>query len=217
MNPRRRQPVSKQDPTPWLLQDHAGNVTHKGQLEGGINPDNYFLLVKNQGSFTALPLTAWYTFRPPQRRVAMSLEEAEAEMEKKHNSHFSGTGRLSQAIARNEGVLDLGLHPEVHAACICRPGFCFTQNMPCSTPSSCYKRDTGSMPVLTIDITLGLLTPHAASLLHTFKLWVCVKQQLASHTCTAWLCLTPTVLFNMFAGVNVTSQVKHCYRNICIY
>lgn len=34
----------------------------------------------------------------------MSLEEAEAEMEKKHNSHFGGTGRLSQAIARNEGV-----------------------------------------------------------------------------------------------------------------
>ena len=33
----------------------------------------------------------------------MSLEEAEAEMEKKHNSHFGGTGRLSQAIARNEG------------------------------------------------------------------------------------------------------------------
>ena len=81
-----------------------GNVTHKGHLEGGINPDNYFLLVKDQASFTAVPLAAWYNFRPPPRRTAMSLEEAEAEMEKKHNSHFGGTGRLSQAIARNEGV-----------------------------------------------------------------------------------------------------------------
>lgn len=79
-------------------------MTHKGHLEGGINPDNYFLLVKDQGGFTAVPLAAWYNFRPPPRRAAMSLEEAEAEMEKKHNSHFGGTGRLSQAIARNEGV-----------------------------------------------------------------------------------------------------------------
>ncbi|KAL3163425.1 hypothetical protein ABBQ32_009803 [Trebouxia sp. C0010 RCD-2024] len=110
VNPRRRQLASQRDATPWLLEDHAGNVTHKGHLEGGINPDNYFLLVKDQGGFTAVPLAAWYNFRPPPRRAAMSLEEAEAEMEKKHNSHFGGTGRLSQAIARNEakGALDAG-------------------------------------------------------------------------------------------------------------
>lgn len=100
--------MSQRDATPWLLEDHAGNVTHKGHLEGGINPDNYFLLVKDQGCFTAVPLAAWYNFRPPPRRTAMTLEEAEAEMEKKHNSHFSGTGRLSQAIARNEGILISG-------------------------------------------------------------------------------------------------------------
>ena len=35
----------------------------------------------------------------------MSLEEAEAEMEKKHTSHFSGAGRLTQAIAKAEGLL----------------------------------------------------------------------------------------------------------------
>lgn len=98
--------MSQRDATPWLLEDQAGNVTHKGHLEGGINPDNYFLLVKDQGCFTAVPLAAWYNFRPPPRRTAMSLEEAEAEMEKKHNSHFSGAGRLTQAIARNEGILD---------------------------------------------------------------------------------------------------------------
>ena len=80
----------------------------KGTLKAGINPDNYFLLVKDQGCFTAVPLAAWYNFRPPPRRTAMTLEEAEAEMEKKHNSHFSGTGRLSQAIARNEGILISG-------------------------------------------------------------------------------------------------------------
>lgn len=106
VNPRRRQPSSQRDTTPWLLEDRAGNLTHKGQLEGGINPDNYFLLVKQHGSFTAHPLAAWYNFKPPPRRVAMSLEEAEAEMEKKHNSHFSGTSRLGQAIARNEGMAD---------------------------------------------------------------------------------------------------------------
>ena len=104
VNPRRRQLPAQRDATPWLLEDHAGIVTHKGHLEGGINPDNYFLLVKEQGCFTAVPLAAWYNFRPPPRRTAMSLEEAEAEMEKKHNSHFSGTGRLTQAIARNEGM-----------------------------------------------------------------------------------------------------------------
>ena len=106
VNTTRRQPNSQQDTTPWLLEDRAGNLTHKGQLEGGINPDNYFLLVKQHGSFTAHPLAAWYNFKPPPRRVAMSLEEAEAEMEKKHNSHFSGTSRLGQAIARNEGMDD---------------------------------------------------------------------------------------------------------------
>lgn len=102
--PRRRQPVPQQDGTPWLLEDAAGNVTHKGHLEGGIDTSNYFLFVKEHGAFTALPLAAWYNFRPPPRRVAMSLEEAEAEMEKKHNSHFSGTSRLSKAIAANEGA-----------------------------------------------------------------------------------------------------------------
>lgn len=100
--PRRRQQVPQQDGTPWLLEDAASNVTHKGHLEGGIATSNYFLLVKEHGAFTALPLAAWYNFRPPPRRVAMSLEEAEAEMEKKHNSHFSGTSRLSKAIAANE-------------------------------------------------------------------------------------------------------------------
>ena len=102
--PRRRHSAPQQDATPWLLEDQAGNVTHKGQLEGGITASNYFLLVKEKEVFTALPLTAWYNFKPPPRRVAMSLEEAEAEMEKKHNSHFSGTGRLSRAIAANEGT-----------------------------------------------------------------------------------------------------------------
>lgn len=108
--PRRRHSAPQQDATPWLLEDQAGNVTHKGQLEGGITASNYFLLVKEKEVFTALPLTAWYNFKPPPRRVAMSLEEAEAEMEKKHNSHFSGTGRLSRAIAANEvkGALDAG-------------------------------------------------------------------------------------------------------------
>ena len=110
INPRRRHAVSQQDATPWLLEDRIGNLTHKGQLEGGINPENYFLLVKDNGRFTAVPLAAWYNFKPPPRRVAMSLEEAEAEMEKKHNSHFSGTGRLTQAIARNEGQLNVCCH-----------------------------------------------------------------------------------------------------------
>lgn len=45
------------------------------------------------------------TWHPCQcRRAAMSLEEAEAEMEKKHTSHFSGAGRLTQAIAKAEGL-----------------------------------------------------------------------------------------------------------------
>lgn len=40
----------------------------------------------------------------------MSLEEAEAEMEKKHTSHFSGAGRLTQAIAKAEGLLRAQQH-----------------------------------------------------------------------------------------------------------
>lgn len=48
------------------------------------------------------------------RRAAMSLEEAEAEMEKKHNSHFAGAGRLTQAIAKAEGTQPQALRT-VHA------------------------------------------------------------------------------------------------------
>ena len=44
----------------------------------------------------------------------MSLEEAEAEMEKKHNSHFAGAGRLTQAIAKAEGTQPQALRT-VHA------------------------------------------------------------------------------------------------------
>ncbi len=119
--PRRsRQPVPQQDGTPWLLDDAAGNVTHKGHLEGGIDTSNYFLLVKEHGAFTALPLAAWYNFRPPPRRVAMSLEEAEAEMEKKHNSHFSGTSRLSKAIAANAGASNRYNHTSYECILACR-------------------------------------------------------------------------------------------------
>lgn len=52
----------------------------------------------------------------------MSLEEAEAEMEKQHISHFSGAGRLTQAIAKAEGLLLCqatdcnALHALAHAA-----------------------------------------------------------------------------------------------------
>ena len=45
----------------------------------------------------------------------MSLEEAEAEMEKKHSSHFSGAGRLTQAIAKAEGLSSHLLHQTSHA------------------------------------------------------------------------------------------------------
>ena len=119
---RSRQPVSQQDGTPWLLEDAAGNVTHKGHLEGGIDTSNYFLLVKEHGAFTALPLAAWYNFRPPPRRVAMSLEEAEAEMEKKHNSRFSGTSRLSKAIAANEGARNQYNHISYQCILVCKQG-----------------------------------------------------------------------------------------------
>ena len=50
----------------------------------------------------------------------MTLEEAEAEMEKKHNSHFSGTGRLSKAIAASEGTTVLvffGCMPNAQRLC----------------------------------------------------------------------------------------------------
>ena len=102
---RRRQPSTpQQDATPWLLKNRAGNVVSKGQLEGGIAASNYFVLIKEGKEFVAVPLTAWYNFKAPPRQDAMSLEEAEEEMEKKHNSHFSGKSRLSQAIAASEGA-----------------------------------------------------------------------------------------------------------------
>ena len=101
---RRRQPTTpQQDATPWLLKNRAGSVVSRGQLEGGIAASNYFVLIKEGKDFVAVPLTAWYNFKAPPRQDAMSLEQAEEEMEKKHNSHFSGKSRLSQAIAASEG------------------------------------------------------------------------------------------------------------------
>ena len=101
---RRRQPTQQQDVSPWLLKNKADHVVSQGQLEGGIAASNYFVLIKEGNEFVAVPLTAWYNFKPPPREGAMSLEEAEIEMEKKHNSHFSGTSRLGQAIAANQGL-----------------------------------------------------------------------------------------------------------------
>ena len=95
--------MPQQDATPWLLKDKTGNVVSRGQLEGGIAASNYFVLVKEKDAFVAMPLAAWYNFRPPPRQSAMSLEEAEIEMEKRHNSHFNSQSRLSKAIAANEG------------------------------------------------------------------------------------------------------------------
>lgn len=71
--PSRRRNYVQPDAAPWLLEDRHGSVTQKGQLEGGIATSNYFVLVKNGGSFTVLPVTGWYTFKPPPRFASFNL------------------------------------------------------------------------------------------------------------------------------------------------
>ena len=65
--PSRRRNYVQPDAAPWLLEDRKGAITHKGQLEGGIATDNYFVLMKNSDGFTVLPVKSWYTFKPPPR------------------------------------------------------------------------------------------------------------------------------------------------------
>ncbi|AOA64816.1 Transcription initiation factor IIF subunit alpha [Komagataella phaffii CBS 7435] len=66
---------------PWVLEDYDGENTFVGNYEAG-NPDTYVLLVFDNDGFKMIPAEKVYKFTPRNKYATLTLEEAEAKMEK---------------------------------------------------------------------------------------------------------------------------------------
>lgn len=69
---------------PWVMEDWDGQNTWVGQYEAA-NADTYCLLVLKDDKFTMIPVDKVYKFTPRNKYATLTLEEAEARMEK-HNT-----------------------------------------------------------------------------------------------------------------------------------
>jgi len=104
-------PPALGDPsTPWALQPDGGpsssstRPSHISSAEGipGGGGAGYFVLVRDGTGFTAWPVAAWHTFRPPRAHAVPTLEEAEAAMERRARGlqALPGTSRLAALVGR---------------------------------------------------------------------------------------------------------------------
>lgn len=69
---------------PWVMEDFDGANTWVGAYEAA-NADTYCLLVMKDNKFTMIPADKVYKFTPRNKYATLTLEEAEARMEK-HNT-----------------------------------------------------------------------------------------------------------------------------------
>eukprot|EP00887_Chlorella_sp_A99_P004213 scaffold15.g4213.t1 len=95
-------------PGKLVLEEQPGQPAYAGQLEGGLRDAGagYFLLLRHKhhhNEFVAVPVDDWYNFRPANKRQALSLEDAEAEMKAQRERSSRASTKLAQAGNAKEG------------------------------------------------------------------------------------------------------------------
>ncbi|GBG84361.1 hypothetical protein CBR_g38333 [Chara braunii] len=63
---------------PWILEDSAKKHQYQGVPES--QHSSYFIFIRRDKDFIALPMASWYNFRPMQTYRMLTLEEAEQQM-----------------------------------------------------------------------------------------------------------------------------------------
>lgn len=68
---------------PWVMEDYDGKNVYVGNYEAGASEATHVLLVTDGTGFKMLPAEKVYRFNPRNKYATLTLEEAEAKMEKK--------------------------------------------------------------------------------------------------------------------------------------
>ena len=69
---------------PFILESEPGKQSHTSMLEGGQAANYYLLMQSPMGTdFLALPSSEWYNFKPAIKYNTLSLDEAQAVMERR--------------------------------------------------------------------------------------------------------------------------------------
>lgn len=98
---------------PWVIEDYDGKNVYVGSYEAGLSETTHVLFVFDKDGFKMVPAEKVYKFTPRNRYATLTLEEAEAKMEKnqaaprwlmKHmdeeggDSRFRSSGQFSQPV-----------------------------------------------------------------------------------------------------------------------
>lgn len=98
---------------PWVLEDYNGKNVYVGSYEAGLSEPTHVLFVFDKDGFKMVPAEKVYKFTPRNRYATLTLEEAEAKMEKslaaprwlmKHmdeetgDSRFRSSGQFAQPV-----------------------------------------------------------------------------------------------------------------------
>lgn len=98
---------------PWVIEDYNGTNVYVGSYEAGLSETSHVLFVFDKDGFKMVPAEKVYKFTPRNRYATLTLEEAEAKMEKnqaaprwlmKHmdeegnDARFRTSGQFSQPV-----------------------------------------------------------------------------------------------------------------------
>ncbi|KAJ2360119.1 transcription factor IIF subunit tfg1, partial [Coemansia sp. RSA 2607] len=70
---------------PWVLEDDDDKEVWSGSLEGGQKAAHVLFVLAENG-FKVVPVDRWYKFTPKQQFKTLTLEEAEAELQRAHKA-----------------------------------------------------------------------------------------------------------------------------------
>ncbi|PSK38755.1 hypothetical protein C7M61_002694 [Candidozyma pseudohaemuli] len=71
---------------PWVIEDYDGKNVFVGNYEGGLTDSTHVLFVFDKDGFKMVPAEKVYRFTPRNKYATLTLEEAEAKMEKNQSA-----------------------------------------------------------------------------------------------------------------------------------
>lgn len=71
---------------PWVIEDYDGKNVFVGNYEGGLTESTHVLFVFDKDGFKMVPAEKVYRFTPRNKYATLTLEEAEAKMEKNQSA-----------------------------------------------------------------------------------------------------------------------------------
>lgn len=103
---------------PWVIEDYDGKNVYVGSYEAGLSETTHVLFVFDKDGFKMVPAEKVYKFTPRNRYATLTLEEAEAKMEKnqaaprwlmKHMDEEGGDSRFRSSSQFSQPVRPLEL------------------------------------------------------------------------------------------------------------